>query len=105
MSCITARQLLTATFPTNRKVGERQIAKNDIIISAYVTRQVDLCQPLKRECVNLPVYVFVSVCVCVRVCVPLYVSERVCVCLTCSIWRIQALGGCHTIGRRKPAEG
>lgn len=64
MNCGTARQLLTATFPTNRKVEGRQIAKNDIIISVYVTRQVDLCQPLwKRKCVNLPPCVCVSLCV------------------------------------------
>lgn len=40
-----------------------------------------------------------------RMCVHPCVCKRVCVCLTCSIWRIRALGGCHTIGRRKPAEG
>lgn len=64
-SCVTARRLLTATFPTNRKVEQRQIAKNDIIISVYVTRQVDLCQPLKRKCVNLPACVCGCVCLCV----------------------------------------
>ncbi len=72
MSCVTARQLLTATFPTNRKVEGRQIAKNDIIISVYVTRQVDLCQPFENKvcepaCECLCMLVCVCVCVCVRV--------------------------------------
>lgn len=52
-----AERHLPASAPTNREAGERQIAKNDIIISVHVTRQVDLCQALNRECVNPPVSV------------------------------------------------
>lgn len=51
---------LNTLFNNNRKVEARQIAKNDIIISVYVTWRGDLCQALKGKCCSLE-----TVCVCV----------------------------------------